>query len=602
MNAREWIDFTPVDDLAPNPLDRAVTLARAVLPRTPPTTSGLGRDEYLATVNGVVRCAQGWQQPDGRVVDPYVGAELQYSTPYYALAAATLVTAGDAGFLDGACRALEQALAQLAAGSAASNHGDFFTFPAVLARERLLPHVASRRAARWAALLRHIDPSIAYRTQDPTPRPDVGTNWNVVALAGEFLRAHGGFAGDAYVTRSLPGQLARFTAEGLYRDPGVPMAYDLFARVFLDEVLARGYDGPLHARLMELLARGAWTSLLLQSPCGEWPAGGRSAQHQWVDAQGCASFELWASRARRAGDELGARAFKRAARLALTSVRRWIRPSGDLWIVKNRADPATRHGFERYSNHAQYNLLAAGMLALAWERADEAIPEGGCPAEHGGFVVELPAFHKMVANAGGLYVEVETAAQGKYDSTGLLRLHRAGCEPLLGPSSNVPAAATPLASGVSWRGRHGWQPLAGLVKHDALPMVTTHVEQPQLIRFDVRYSVTPGGAAHVDEAYELTPEQARVEVALRGLPSGLRVRFPIFLGDGERDSTIAVDGGAARVRMGGAEQVFRVASPAGVTLRRMGERIPHRNGWVDIVEGQAPGTSVTYTLSPCPAS
>src|SRR5688500_20360213 len=38
--------------------------------------------------------------------------------------------------------------------------------------------------------------------------------------------------------------------------------------------------------------------------------------------------------------------------------------------------PARRHGYEGYSFHSQYNLLAMAMLAIAYQRADETIEIG----------------------------------------------------------------------------------------------------------------------------------------------------------------------------------------------------------------------------------
>jgi hypothetical protein len=36
-----------------------------------------------------------------------------------------------------------------------------------------------------------------------------------------------------------------------------------------------------------------------------------------------------------------------------------------------------------------------------------------CPAEVGGFVLELPFHHKVFANCAGMYLEIDTAAEGK---------------------------------------------------------------------------------------------------------------------------------------------------------------------------------------------
>ncbi|MDB6058063.1 MAG: hypothetical protein JWO95_1907 [Verrucomicrobiales bacterium] len=231
-------------------------------------------------------------------------------------------------------------------------------------------------------------------------------NWNVVALSGEFLRHQDGFTDMTFVENYLQAQLPNFTATGQYRDPNVPMAYDHFPRHFLAAILERGYQGEHAQVLSELLDRAAWTSLLIQSPCGELPTAGRSAQHQWNEAEQCVTYEIWANRKQREGDNVAAHAFKRAAHLSLQSIKRWVRPSGELWIVKNRFDPAVRHGFQSYSSHSQYNLLAASMMATAWNFADDSIVEGACPADVGGFAIELPEFHKVFANAGGTYLEI----------------------------------------------------------------------------------------------------------------------------------------------------------------------------------------------------
>ena len=65
------------------------------------------------------------------------------------------------------------------------------------------------------------------------------------------------------------------------------MAYDHFPRHFLAAMLERGYKGKFQSELTELLERATWTSLLMQSPLGELPTGGRSAQHQWNEAMQC---------------------------------------------------------------------------------------------------------------------------------------------------------------------------------------------------------------------------------------------------------------------------------------------------------------------------
>lgn len=138
-----------------------------------------------------------------------------------------------------------------------------------------------------------------------------------------------------YVEEHLAAQMENFTEDGLYIDPHGPMAYDHFPRLFLATMLHRGYNGIFRENLEKILNRAAWLSLFMQSPQGELPNGGRSAQHQWNEAQQCVMFEIWAKKLKNASDS-SASAFKRAAHLSLMSLTRWIRPSGEFWIVKNR--------------------------------------------------------------------------------------------------------------------------------------------------------------------------------------------------------------------------------------------------------------------------
>ena len=127
-------------------------------------------------------------------------------------------------------------------------------------------------------------------------------------------------------------------------------------------MLEQGYDGPNVTDYVELNRRGAWTSLLLQSPWGELPTGARSSQHTWNEAVSCVTYEYYASLLNSQGDVSGAGVFKRAAMLSLDTLARWKRPTGEWWIVKNRFDPSLRFGYESYSFYSQYNLVPGKLL------------------------------------------------------------------------------------------------------------------------------------------------------------------------------------------------------------------------------------------------
>lgn len=582
----------------PYPLSDTVRLARgAIEARAAGPAVGGGRARYLETVAGIVGFFRDHQRVDGRIIDPYERREIQYSTPCYAWAAATLVVSGRSPDLaESAMGALDAALTQLADAAPADRHGDFFLFFSMLAYQQLHGRASPQRRQRWQRQIGSVNPSVAYSDVVSLRKWHV-LNWNAAALAGELMRHHAGRGGPAFIRRYLPEQLAYFTDQGLYRDPHVPMAYDHWVRFFL-ATAAHGYRGPGAAELAILLERGALTSLLIQSPAGELPAGGRSAQHQWNEAMQCATFEQAAARHHAAGDPTLAGAFKRAAALAHESVRRWQRPSGDLQIVKNHVDPSLRHGYEVYSYHSQYNLIAAAMLATAWWFADETIAPGAAPCEAGGFVVHLPEFHKVIANAGGLYIEIDLAADPYYDSTGLIRVHKTGVDPR-GGTSGTPIHEEPLAIGVAWREGDRWQSLAGICEGKSAPAtVVTHECRPNRVRFTVTYRPAGGRVTTMREAYELTPGQLSVTVEVDGEVDALRVRFPVLVWDGREHGTISLDGAKAGASIGSASISFRVLEPEGVRLERYPLQVRGRNGMFDVVEGACAGRTVRYTLTP----
>ncbi len=587
------------ETLEPFPLAQMVREGRSNLTAAVVKPTGLKRDDYLKVISGIVNYFKHFQTSDGRIIDPFLHREVQYSTPCYAWAAATLIASGkETNLLDSAALALERAVCELAEDKAADNHGDFFTFPLVFAYETLRDRIPVEQRQRIEASFKAMDPQQCYNDLIREKRTSVH-NWNVVALSGEFLREQNEFTDLAFVEKYLPLQLKYFTAQGLYRDPNTPMAYDHFPRHFLAAILERGYDGAERAELEELLQRAAWTSLFMQSPLGELPTGGRSAQHQWNEAEQCVTYEIWARRSERANDELGAKAFKRAAHLSLESVQRWVRSSGELSIVKNRFDPAVRHGFEGYSSHSQYNLLTASMLATAWHFADETIPEGACPADVGGFVFAIPEMHKIFANASGMYLEIDTAADPHYNSTGLIRVHKSGVGALVGPSDSTPIKGGALATGIAWLGKDGWHSLAEMTGDKIKGAKLTVTEsKTNLVKFAVRYELNQPDVTAMIENYEVTPDQIRVASEVQGDVSKIKVRFPALAFDGENAAQISINGAQASVALSGSHQTFTVESEAGIHLQRNGQWISCRNGFLEAIEGEISGQRVVYTLRP----
>lgn len=418
--------------LTPYPLQGDVDAARAASAASPllaPT--GLGSRAYLDVIHGVVQSFLPFQNATtGSIIDPLEHVEEQYSTPCFAYAAAVLVDSGyDATLLEPASRALDSALSQLSNNTCASGHTNFFTFPAVQAYFLLKSHADAGRVATWEFYLNNINPAHYVNT---------AMNWGLVAVGGEFARVvvggfgQGRFNSSTWWQRDLGGQIVNneFTSTGNYQDhsgsAGLnPLPYDTFPLKYIAVMLAQGYGTGNYTYsgvTTELMARAAWTHLLQQSPRGEVMTGGRSSQHQWNEAATAVIMEINAKTFAAAGDLASACIFRRAARIALRSVGRWQTGEGRLQIVKNWADPALRFGYEEYSFLSNYNLLPVAQLAAAYgyaQEADAAAGPGGvheCAAfsDVGGFVYALPELHMIAANAGGTYIQIETAADPNY--------------------------------------------------------------------------------------------------------------------------------------------------------------------------------------------
>jgi hypothetical protein len=344
----------------------------------------------------------------------------------------------------------------------------------------------------------------------------------------------------------------------------------------------------------------------MQSPAGELPAGGRSAHHQWNEAEQCVTFEIYSARALADGDSVLAAVFKRAAYLSLQSMRRWVRPSGEMQIVKNWVDPAKAHAFEGYSAHSQYNLLPMSMLAIAYEHAEstENVSEQPAPADIGGYVLEIKELHKVFANAGGTYVEIDTAADPGYDATGVIRVHFSEGSPQLGPSDSVLAkpkygipgdAPHPPTTGVgvAWQGPGGdWHHL-GEIGRDQLKNVTVTTEEASTgrVAFRVRYEGNfPGGVTAIEERFVLTPGRMEVTTRLPGYKGPVRRVVPLLADDGRTATRFERSGDTVTIsqprRRGTGRRTVTAAGAQSFTIGE--EKYPNHNGWARLAAGEYP--------------
>ena len=567
----------------------------------------LSRADYLKLIAGEIDFWKIQQNAQGAIIDPYKKVEWQYSTPAYAHAAAALVAwKGRDDLLESAARAMDWATRNLSQRTAANAHEDFYTPMLAHALRLLKPRVEAARAARWEAELQ-FDPSQIYRSGFG------GNNWNIVALSGETLLQNIGVRTQHtdYVEKSLAAQIHVFDSpHGLYLEG--PMAYDHFPRLWLADLLADGYDGAYHAELAETLRRAAVTSLFMQSPWGELPSGGRSAQHQWNEAEQCVTYEVFAARALQGGDAELAAVYKRAAHLALASMERWVRPSGEMQIVKNWVDPGKGHAYEGYSAHSQYNLLPMSMLAIAYERAasTENIAEKPAPADIGGFVLDVPKLHKVFANASGTYLEIDTAADHHYDATGLIRVQMKNLAPQLGPSDSILAKPTyhvPADSpktqntgvGVAWQNGQGeWHRLGELSKEQIQKIeVKTLQATPQLVEFEVIYSGDLFGVAQIVEHYALSAGRVELTTEVPNYAGPLRYVWPILADDGRTKSIIRVDDKTVHALQNGVIMPQTFAATGAQSVRVEPGLYPNHNGWARLGVAEFPrGGKITLIV------
>jgi rhamnogalacturonyl hydrolase YesR len=600
--ADPWINVAKTPDAIAPYLKRFRTQL-AAKPAFRPT--GLGRKDYLKLIAGNVDFFRKHQNKDGAIIDPYRRVEFQYSTPCFALAAATLVVyGGRKDLLEPAAKAMDWATLTLSQGRAATHHEDFFSEQIGHAMPLFRPLVSKARYAKWQAQIAGFDPYKVYRAGIG------GNNWNVVALSGEWLFHRLGLRPDTkYIAESLTAQGKSFSSSfGLYLEG--PMAYDHFPRLWAADMVSHGYNG-VHARdLAEMLRRGAITSLFMQSPTGELPAGGRSAHHQWNEAEQACTYEIYAARALKDGDKQMAGVFKRAAHLALASMKRWMRPSGEMQIVKNWVNPSAQHGYEGYSSHSQYNLLPMAMLSIVYLHSGEteAVKEQPAPADLGGFVLQIdPALHKVFANASGMYVEVDTNADSHYEPTGLLRIHKSGFNPQLGPSQTLSTAQVYLpkgpsvnaAVGVAWKDVNGgWRSLAEYTNNSLSRMSLLGVEEsPKSVAFQLLDQGYFSGPVFISEKYTITPDSVLLRTETPDYAGPLRYVWPVLADDGKSKSSISVKNGAVSVTLRGETQTY---TPVGASAISVGKTLyPFRNGWARVVTAEYPrGGAISLRIAP----
>lgn len=563
--------------------------------------SGLDKKDYLKIIEGQVRAMKPYQDPDGRIIDPVENEEKYYSTPCYAHSVAALLASStiekDDELAISGMKALDISLSDMVSATVNGNHGDFYTWPVMFAYELFKPFASEDRLISWDHKLKSIQIENLYSTYNQSE----GNNWVLVHTAGEFLRASKGFTSFDYVEKMLGLQLPNFTNLGMYNEGGNPLPYDLFSRHYMCGMLYGNYSGKYFSALRDALWKGAWTSLFMQSPFGELPTGYRSSHHIWNEAEQCVIFEIYASEYASLGFKKEAGAFKRAAMLSLGSIHEWIREDGSGYIVKNRFPKEARHGYEVYSVHTCYNMLACSMLAQAWQFANNTIVEEPAPADVGGFVLPvLKPFHKVFANAHGSYLEYDTNGDQKYNPTGIIRMHLKGGNPQLGPSDGAApyysGEGISLATGLSWQNEDGsWSSLA---EQKTEPQKVEILEEsPNSVKFQIVYHLeaSPENIT-ISEIIGIKDGVISVENEISGTQGLKRLTWPMLVFDGETDVDVDMAESSIFLKLNGKGVSFSIIEPLDMKLNRSGVQLNHRNGVVEAAYAEFSGTKIRYQL------
>ena len=574
-------------------------------------STGLKRDDYLTVIAGQVKAMFAYQNEEGRIIDPVDKRETYFTTPTYAHSVATLAKAGyplDKEIIESGLKALDVALNDLAENTG-RDHSDFFTWPMVLAMEAFSSIVTDERRLTWKHKLSQIDHTQYHFYDAPIEPSDhrgfyenygshQAMNWKLVHSAGEWARTRHGFGDDWYVDFSLTMNLKHFTQYGMFNEGGNPLAYDQFARHYLSGMLALGYRSFMHSSLRDVMWRGAWTSLFTQSPFGESPTGHRSSHHIWNEAQQAVIFEIYATAYAKAGKMAEAGAFKRAANLSLASIKQWIRPDGSGYVVKNRYPIEAKHGYEKYSKHSCYNMLAMSMLAQAWQFADDSIIETAAPADVGGYVVATQKhFRKVFANVSGNYVQYDINGDHQYNPTGLLRIHLKNGNPQLGPSDGASAyfsgEGVNLAVGPSWQSANGeWVSLAHYDGPN--PEFEVIEESQKRTQFKVVYP-------DVTQIITVDNKGITVEDVVTAQDvQAMRVSFPMLVFDGQERTNVSLKRNKLNLNLRDENIRFEVLEPRRAELTRLSNELIHRNGLIEEVYAEAAKTRMVYRISAKP--
>jgi len=318
---------------------------------------------------------------------------------------------------------------------------DFAVKEFMFAYRAMKKYVPKEKKEFWDKHLRKINPFLCYYCSVDNKNCAVYGNWGMYNMAGEYLREVEGLTDTtSYFEVHMPIQLQLFDQNGMYKDPHNPILYDTATRSNLQLILGNGYEGPFKDELDNNLQKAGIYSLFMQSASFEFPYGGRSNQYVFNETYVASIYEYEAMRYKKLGNLQLAGMFKRAARLSILSIKRWIKDLDYPRHIKNFFGKDSKYGTESYGYYKKYMMSCGSFMYIACQFCDDDIKEVITPAELGGYIIKTSTdFHKLFANCQSYSIEIDLKADFIYDSTGLGRVHKAGISTELGLSTPMSA-------------------------------------------------------------------------------------------------------------------------------------------------------------------
>jgi hypothetical protein len=501
------------------------------------------REAYLDKIEGIVRYIAKFQDSSGAIIDPHAKEEIQYSTPYFANALGTLLSAGRArDLLDKGIAAMNRVTSDIDRGASAmpQNHGNFYLAPAGSALALYEPHVSASLMDTWRKRMSKPVDQVIYTR--------ITTNWKTYAMKGEWFRAKAGVV-SASGARSWVekhwNESQRAKTTGLYNmyhdgtsDPDT-FPYEAAARGNLLNMLAAGYDGASRGEIEGFLKRASRASLLTMDPTGQASASGRSGNHTWNDIVYGNAFETMAEMVHAEGQTYLAGQYRRAASLTLNSIDRWRREDKSYSVTKNHFKISDRVHHANYSHVTNYNGYLQYHMSENYLRRKSNIPEQPAPVEIGGYTITTDnKFGVSFANAGGMQMQINYrgATSKSHDvywtPLGVVRFSRVGWDSRLGPSDGIRESGS--GQGVSFAPTFeeggNWVRLASVPgRYEGT--FSTQFTHPMLVRCAIDYKPKGGNSGpSFRQEFIITPDGVLSTTTSTGGQFG--VTWPILTFDG----------------------------------------------------------------------